>query len=49
MALTHYVSDFIYESICCWYSLELPQLVEAIQMSTTIICFVKEVDTWPVI
>ena len=38
-------SDFLYESICCGYSFELPWLVEAIQMSTHNICFYKEVDT----
>ena len=37
-------SDFHYKSICCEYSFELPQLVEAIQMSTHNICFYKEVD-----
>ena len=37
-------SDFLYKSICCGYSFELPQLVEAIQMSTHNICFYKEVD-----
>ena len=29
---------------CCWYSFELPQLVEAIQMSTNNIRFYKEAD-----
>ena len=37
-------SDFLDKSICCWYSFELPQLVEAIQTSTHNICFYKEVD-----
>ena len=37
-------SDFLYKSICCGYSFELPQLVEANQMSTNNICFYKEVD-----
>ena len=37
-------SDFLYKSICCGYSFELPQLVEAIQMSTHNICFYKVVD-----
>ena len=41
---TQYFSDFLHKSICCWYSSELPQLVEAIQMSTNNICFYKEVD-----
>ena len=27
-------SDFLYKSICCGYSFELPRLVEAIQTST---------------
>ena len=39
-----YCSDFLYKSICCWYSFELPQLAEAIQMSTNNICFYKELD-----
>ena len=37
-------SDFLYKNICCGYSFELPQLVEAIQMSTHNICFYKEAD-----
>ena len=37
-------SDFLYKSICCGYSFELPRLVEAIQMSTHNICFYKEED-----
>ena len=37
-------SDFLYKSIYCRYSSELPQLVEAIQMSTHNICFYKVVD-----
>ena len=37
-------SDFLYESICCGYSFELPQQVEAVQMSTHNVCFYKEVD-----
>ena len=28
-------SEFLYKSICCGYSVELPQLVEAIQMRPT--------------
>ena len=44
MTLTHYLSDFLHISICCWYSFELPRLVKAIQMSTNNICFYKEVD-----
>ena len=30
----------LYRSICCWYSFELPRQVEAIQMSTSNICFI---------
>ena len=37
-------SDFLYKSICCGYSFELPRLVEAIQTSTYNIYFHKEVD-----
>ena len=36
---------YLYKSICCGYSSELPRLVEAIQMSTHNICFYKKVDT----
>ena len=32
----------LYKSIRCWYSFELPQQVEAIQMSTNNLCFYKE-------
>ena len=35
-------SDFLHKSICCGYSFELPRLVEAIQMSTNDICFIKQ-------
>ena len=38
-------SDFLYKSICCGYSFELPRQVEAIQTSTYNICYYKEVDT----
>ena len=38
-----YFLDFLYKSICCWYSFELLQLVEAIQMSTSNIRFYKQV------
>ena len=31
--------DFLYKNICCRNSFELPQLVEAIQMSSHNICF----------
>ena len=34
-------SDFLYKSICCGYSFELPRLVEAIQISSHNICFYK--------
>ena len=40
-------SDFLYKNICCGHSFELPQLVEAIQMSSHNICFYKEVDKSP--
>ena len=46
--MMHYailVSDCLYKSICCWYSFELPRLVEAIQMSTHNICLYKTIDT----
>ena len=33
-------SDFLFKSICCGYSFELPQLVEAVQMSTTTYVFI---------
>ena len=32
----------LYKRICCWYSFELPRLVEAIQMRTNNISFHKE-------
>ena len=44
MILKQYFSDFLHKSICFWYSFELPQQVEAIQMSTNNIRFYKEVD-----
>ena len=34
--------DFLYKSICCWYSFELHQ--QAIQMGTHNTCLYKEVD-----
>ena len=37
-------SDFLYKSIHCGYSFELPRLVKASQMSSYIICFYNEVD-----
>ena len=39
-----FFSDFLYKSICCGYSFELHQFVNAIQMSTHNICLYKEVD-----
>ena len=39
-----FFSDFLYESICCGYSFELHQEVDAIQMGTHNICLYKEVD-----
>ena len=36
-------SDFFYKGICCGYSFELHQQVDAIQMSTHNICLCKEV------
>ena len=42
MTLMLYFSDFLNKSICCWYSFELPHVVEAIQMSTNNISFYKE-------
>ena len=38
-----YFSDFLYKSICCGYSFELHQQVDAIQMGTHNICLYKEV------
>ena len=32
----------LYKSICCGYSFELPQQVEAVQMSTHNICLYKD-------
>ena len=43
MIRTQYFSDFLYKIICCWYSFELPRLVEAIQMSTNNM-FYTEID-----
>ena len=45
-----FFSAFLYKSLCYWYSFELPQLVEAIQMSTNNVQFYKEVAkiTWAV-
>ena len=38
-----FFSDFLYKGICCEYSFELHGQVDAIQMSTHIICLYKEV------
>ena len=35
-------SNFLYKTICCGHSFELPRLVEAIQMSSYNVCFFKE-------
>ena len=40
-----FFSNFIYKGICCGYSFELHQQVDAIQMSTHNICLYKEVKT----
>ena len=37
-------SDFHHKSICCGYSFELHQQVDAIQMRIHNICLYKEVD-----
>ena len=37
-------SDFLYKCICCGYSFELHQQVDAIQMGTHNICLYNEVD-----
>ena len=44
MLMWYFLTCFFMKELCCWYSFELPQLVEAIQMSTHNICFYKEVD-----
>ena len=43
------LSEFIYKSTSCWYSFDMPRQIETIQISTSNICFYKEVDTWPII
>ena len=43
MMTMRFFSDFLYKGICCGYSFELHQLVDAIQMSTHNICLCKEV------
>ena len=44
MLLCFHFPDFLYKSICCGYSFELHQQVDAIQMGTHNICLYKEVD-----
>ena len=39
-----FFSNFLYKSICCWYSFELHRQVDAIQMGSHNICLYKEVD-----
>ena len=41
-----FISDFLYKSICCGYSFELHQQVDAIQMGThnIYVSLYKEVD-----
>ena len=41
--ILRFFSDFLYKGICCGYSLELHQQVDAIHMSTHNICLYKEV------
>ena len=43
MMIMRFFSDFLYKGICCGYSFELHQQVDAIQMSTHNICLYKEV------
>ena len=44
MMLLRFFSDFLYKRICCGYSFELHQQVDAIQMGTRNICLYKEVN-----
>ena len=44
MMIMRFFSDFLYKGICCGYSFELHQQVDAIQMGTHNICLYKEVD-----
>ena len=44
MILLQYYFWIFFIKTCCGHSFELPQLVEAIQMSSHKICFYKEVD-----
>ena len=43
MMIMQFFSDFLYKGICCGYSFELHQQVNAVQMSTYNICLYKEV------
>ena len=38
------LNDFLYKSICCGFSFESHQQVNAIQMGTPNICLYKEID-----
>ena len=42
MMFMHFFSDFLYKNICCGYSFELHQQVNAIQMSTHNICLYRQ-------
>ena len=44
MMFMQFFSDFLYKSICCWYSFELHRQVNAIHMDTHNLCLYKEVD-----
>ena len=39
-----FLSDFLYKSVCCGYSFELHQQVDAIQTSTHNICLVDAIQ-----
>ena len=42
LMILYFFSDFLYKSICCGYSFELHQQVDAIQMGIHNICLYKE-------
>ena len=44
MMLMQFFSDFLSESICCWYLFELPRQIKAIQMSTHNIVSYKAIN-----
>ena len=44
MFLCFFFIEFLYKSICCRYSFELHQQINAIQIGTHNICLYKEVD-----